>query len=293
MKLWMLILCCWPMVCSALTVDELRTLAGQAAQTQREKVGHFSHGDLRDLVNSPTIPNTPKPVTRHAPKKKAPITTSAVKIVKVRSQPPKTLKPTPPTDDEYYPPPRQVNTAMNLTTDAVVVKDKTYRIAMGTWIEGELTRGVNNLENVQVVIRTTEPIAGKRKILPTGTLFFADKVYNPGTNRLEVRIYKGVTPVGDELVMLATVYDLARHAGLTGLVQEKNVEVPGFKKGLLAGGRQIMSDAMPDNPAGTVASTTASTVFSYRGQRIERELSTEYMITVSPQPVLIRVEQSF
>lgn len=294
----------FPVLGLAITADELRSLAGQADKTQREKAGRFKHGDLRGLVRDRQIKLNQKVKLSESSKEKPVLAkktetmvetkpsiivkTDHVKIASSQIQ----KKSSVPTIDEYIPPAREF-VESKVTTDVVVFNTKQYGIKLGTWIDGQLSRNINNLERGDVVITTMQPMKGKRKLLPTGTQLFAEKMYNPGTQRLEMRINKGVTPDGDEFILLANVYDLGKQAGLSGLVKEKKVAVPSFQKGLLAGGSRLVTDISPNNALGTVASITADSVIGHESQNVSKALMSEYIIYVNQQTVLIRVDQSF
>jgi len=293
-----------PVFAFAITADELRALAGQADKTQREKAGRFKHGDLRGLVRDRQIvlADQAKLVEQRSEK---PISdnTGSMKInrkVEVDNPTNQTKKAVNKTKtplsvaviDEYIPPARKI-IGRKITSDVVMLDTKQFGIKLGTWIDGQLSRKINNLERSDVVITTKQTLNGKRKILPSGTQLFAEKMYNPGTQRLEMRINKGVTPDGEEFSLLAKVYDLGKQAGLSGLIKEKKVAVPSFKKGLLAGGSRLVSDISPNNALGTVASITTDSVIGHETQNVSNALMSEYIIYVNQQSVLIRVDRSF
>lgn len=144
-----------------------------------------------------------------------------------------------------------------------------------------------------MILASRGVVHGKRKPLATGTQFIAEKIYNPGTKRLEMRILKGVSPDGEEFTLRANVYDLDKRAGLGGLVKTKKVVVPGFKRGLLRGGGRLVDELGTNTVLGTVASTTANTVINQKSQDISQSLTTQYIIYVNQQTLFIRVEESF
>jgi hypothetical protein len=183
-----------------------------------------------------------------------------------------------------------------ITTDAVAPNLKRYfGIPLGTWFRVELTRSISSAENGQIELTVADDVPGAHRILPAGSLLFADKTYNDATKRLDCRLVRGITPKGYEFTLHASCYDLQRQAGLNGIVNvnQQAVASRSVKSGVLS----AMGAA-----AGAVAGTSSIATQGVRGavgsitsdaqQANEETAPPIYTIYVSPQVLLVRMDDS-
>jgi len=172
---------------------------------------------------------------------------------------------------------------------------RVFGIRIGTWIKGELRRPANSSEPGLVEIYTTEAIRGDRKVLPIGSILFAEKTYNAGTKKQDFLVEKGITPQGREFKIKGLVFDLNQTAGLDGIVStdsEMIVERSGSKGALAAGG--AVADQLAGNSlVGAASSAAAESLLEDSAEAVTRSKTLKQNIRTRPQTLLIRVEETF
>ncbi|MCP5005395.1 MAG: hypothetical protein GY941_15880, partial [Planctomycetes bacterium] len=140
----------------AMTAEELRLLAGEAEQKQRQKDGRLDINDLDSFlpaVQQETIPAPePEPEPQlesiQAPEpepklQQKPKSTKYQKsdIIKTSKPVPVIQKKTAFSSDVYIPPPRPGSTSKNSgSSDAVELKQRRFGIPLGTWVSAKLNR---------------------------------------------------------------------------------------------------------------------------------------------------------
>jgi hypothetical protein len=203
-------------------------------------------------------------------------------------------RPTPSDPDIYIPPPR-LDTAS--TTESLVFTPETRRfgITLGTWFRATLDRRITNADNGQVEVTLAEDVPGSSRTLPAGTVLFGQKSFNPMSQRLDISLSQGITPAGEEFSLVASVYDHTKVSGLAGSVQrQRDAEVrSAAAKRALTAAQARLSTSLDTAGAGELAEGVGQV-----GDELldnERRLVREpaVLIQVSPQPVLVRVNQTF
>ena len=181
------------------------------------------------------------------------------------------------------------------SSDAVVAKQRRFGIRIGAWFSARMNRETTNFDPGLIEIRVLEDVVGDNRTLPSGSLLFANKIFNKGTKRLDLKIIKGLLPDGEEIVLDGLVYDSSRVAGLHGIVVENDAGAiaSGFKKGLVDAGSSIVSTAVGGTPAGMVLDSAVGAVADAKQAATAAETAAPYTIHVSPQPVLVQVQATF
>jgi hypothetical protein len=115
------------------------------------------------------------------------------------------------------------------------------------------------------------------------------------SQRLDISLSQGITPAGEELSLVASVYDHTKVSGLAGSVQrQRDAEVrSAAAKGALTTAQALLSTTLETAGAGAIAEGVGQA-----GDELldhERQFIREpaVLIQVSPQPVLVRVNQTF
>jgi hypothetical protein len=181
-----------------------------------------------------------------------------------------------------------------IVSDAVST-EMSFGIRLGTWIEGNINRNTSSAELGLVEITLTEDVVGTKRTLKSGTLLFAQKQMNTATRRLELLAVKGITPTGKEFKVTGLIFDTLRVSGLAGIVSsDTNKTVSrGMGKGLLAGAGSVAQTLAGANPVGSAAGAAANSMLSDQNNVVEQTTEQQLTIYVSPQPVLIRIDQTF
>ncbi len=302
----------------AITAEELRLIAGQADREDRLRASRINPNDLSSLLpkmNQPAPPVTLSPKKAHQksgkpvskkytqqPKTSAikkttlkpisPSTQAATQVAKL-SIAPSTTKP----DNVYIPPPRIANTKTHTYTDAEpIAKQQTYGIRMGAWLPARLERNATSADPGRVEIVLIKTVQGDHQTLPAGTLLFAEKAYNQGTQKLDMQVVKAITPQGDEITLKGLVYDAGRAAGLQGIVNGNPITTSvksGVSRGLLDASRVMFASLSTDAAVGTVVNATTDAVIRDQQAVLDVQSPQPYTIHVTAQDVLVRVEETF
>ncbi len=197
----------------------------------------------------------------------------------------------------YLAPPRVAvnNSAASSHSDAVIQKQRRFGISIGRWFSAHMNRDTTNADPGLIEIRTTEDIDGKYRKLPSGTMLFATKRYNSGTKRLDLQIIRGVLPDGEEFTLNALVYDESQIAGLHGIVIENNAAAvsSGVKRGMIDAGRSLASTVTEGGAVGVILDSTVSSVADAKQAVAVATDAAPYTIHVSPQSVLVQVQETF
>lgn len=295
----------------AITADELRELAQQGEATARKEAVRAKGEDLKWIVpkeeranqkegeaTGKELPKTTKPTSAKYDTSSADEGRSVGRSEKkagAGEEKGRLQRKDEGVPGEYIPPPRTQGGSGPLT-DAVIRDDKRiFGIRLGTWIKGELKRSATNAEPGLVEIVIAEDVPGDRKTLPVGTLVFTHKEYNDSTKRMELRVEKGITPSGLEFQMLGLVFDLQRVSGIQGVIATDSTAMVnrGASKGLLAAGGEAAKSLAGANPLGAAGSAAAESILSESERAVEDATRPQVTIHVSPQTLLIRVEETF
>lgn len=207
--------------------------------------------------------------------------------------------------DAYNPKSASVSTALpdiNATTRRTIFSDavesdtkRRYGIRRGTWIRAEIRRNINNAEPGDVELYLSQVVHGDKKSLPADTQLFAAKALNSGTRRLDMITTYAITPGGREFELKARIYDTLKVSGLMGIIDidESKIAERGTSSALASLGTSVLGELGGKNPIGRGLAAGGQSIIK-DGQRAS-QLDTQQQITifVAPQPVLLRVEETF
>ncbi len=199
-----------------------------------------------------------------------------------------------PSDPDIYIPPPRLQTTKSSRTVVYGEERKDFGIVLGTWMAAKLVRPVTSADNAATEVILTEDVEGRRRVLPAGTTLFGDKRFNSASERLEVVFTRGITPDGQEFSLVASLYDSRKLSGLSGAVvrrREEEVAVAAQKGALTAAGGIIGSTVDPTGGAIARGVADAGSELLDNERRYIRQ--PQAFIQVSPQDVLVRVDQSF
>lgn len=290
-----------PIISHAITPDEVRAIDDEASRTQKAKAARVIPGNVDQLLPAPPsttnmapTPPSPAPVraSKYAP---AVSTVTAPDTARTTSTHSETILMQP---SGYA---SQATTRVIAPTDAIRTEGATanvkkyFGIPFGTWVHVSLNRNVSNAESGQVELTLVDDVAGTRRTLPAGTLLYAEKTYNQGTKRLDCHLMRGITPHGYEFTINGLCYDGHRVAGLNGIVNinEQAMANKGFQRGALSALRAAAGQ-VPG--AGGIAAQgiqgAADSVINDSSQVSDQAAAPAYTIYVSPQTLLIRVDDS-
>lgn len=298
-----------PLTAQAISPDELRLLVGDAEREKRIRAARVDPNDLSKLLPGNEATTTTKPETparrggtatpsRESPvsKKHASVTnTGEIPGHRMDAQPP-SVDPVKRNDNIYVPPARYSASGTPILSDAVMVNQRRFGIRMGSWAKARLRRDTTSADPGLVEMELAVTLDGDVRTLAAGTLLFAEKAYNHGTKRLDLRVVKAITPDGEELTVSGLVYDQREHAGLLGIVTENTTAQTvgtGVKQGLLNAGRVAARQMTGSDVVGTMAGTTAETVIEEKQTVFDHAQAQPFTIHVNAQDVLVRVEATF
>ena len=285
----------------AVTADDIRALSNDNDRDLRASQGRAKASNLDTLIDpngnsddkakQESDKTAPKRFTKK--KKRASttaVTTPAGAAIKSSSNGDK-LKEQVQVETPLAPVPGQ----QTMVSDAIKPSNA-FGIRLGTWMEGSINRNTSNAEPGLVEITLTAEVVGDKKTLKPGTMLFAAKQFNQATKRLEMQVQKGITPDGKEFQLTGLVFDTQKVSGLSGIVDMNNAESvkSGASKGLIAAAGAAAKVAGSSSPViGNAASATADSILQDQTNVVEQNTAQQLTIYVNPQPLLIRVDQTF
>ena len=207
-----------------------------------------------------------------------------------------TVRPQPSrTDPDIYIPPPRLDTASSTQSQVFTPETRRFGITLGSWFRANLERQITNADNGQVEVTLAEDVPGSLRTLPAGTVLFGQKSFNQVSQRLDISLSQGITPAGEEFALVASVYDHTKVSGLVGSIQrQRDAEVrSSAAKGALTTAQALLSTSLETAGVGAIAEGVGQV-----GDELldhERQFIREpaVLIQVSPQPVLVRVNQTF
>jgi hypothetical protein len=157
-----------------------------------------------------------------------------------------------------------------------------------------LSRSTSSAEPGTVELTLSADVDGDKRTLPAGTVLFAAKNLNSSTKRMELLITHGITPSGQEFKMRGIVFDPQKISGLPGIfvVDDKNIVKHGTQKGLTAAVGAV-AKTFNGNPLAAAGGAATESVMSDTGTAMEYNNAPTAVIYVSPQSLIIRVEERF
>lgn len=181
-------------------------------------------------------------------------------------------------------------------TDAVEPDTKRhYGIRRGTWIKGELRRNINNAEPGDVELYLSQEVHGDKKSLPVDTQLFAAKALNNATQRLDMITTYAITPKGREFELKARIYDTLKVSGLMGIIDadESKIVERGATQGLAALGTSVLSEVGTESAIGRGLAKGGQSMINDSQRASQLDTQQQITIFVAPQPILLRVEETF
>lgn len=181
-------------------------------------------------------------------------------------------------------------------SDAVEPDEKRhYGILRGTWIKAELRRNINNAEPGDVELYISQEVNGDKKSLPVDTQLFAAKALNSATQRLDMLTTYAITPSGREFELKARIYDTLKVSGLMGIIDadESKIAERGTTQGLAALGSSVLGEVGGQNIIGRGLAKGGQSIISDSERASQLDTRQQITIFVAPQPILLRVEETF
>lgn len=181
-------------------------------------------------------------------------------------------------------------------SDAVEPDNKKYYgIRRGTWIKAELRRDINNAEPGDVELYLSQEIYGTKHTLPLDTQLFANKGLNTATQRLDMLTTYAITPSGREFVLKARIYDTFKVSGLVGIIDADDSKIAerGVTSSLAALGTGVLNEVGGGSVVGNALSKGGQSIISDQSNASKLETQQQITIFVAPQPILLRVEETF
>jgi hypothetical protein len=287
----------------AITPDELRALSADKDREDTQRSNRANTGAVDTLLpnknmkppasfkyssgsNNETAASTDRPATKTIKRqgRSVPKTESGAAASSNSSSDP----------DVYIPPARQNSTAQAGIVSDAIPATLVFGIRLGTWMPATLSRDTSSAEPGTVELTIAEDIIGDRRTLPVGSVVFAIKTLNSSTKRMEMSVTHGITPAGHEFKLRGIIFDPLKVSGLTGIytVDEKAIATHGLQKGTVAGIGAATQSMGAINPLIAAGGAATQSVLSDTGGAVAYNAPTA-VIYVSPQPLIIRVEERF
>lgn len=286
---------------NAITPDELRAMSANKDREDMQRRERANTGALDDLLPKKKIEQKPNSVkygstpsnneqSKRPARTRPPKTKPTNQPAAVTEQPAEAINP-----NIYIPPARNAGKAGQLAvSDAVTSDTKTFGIRLGTWMPADLSRSTSSAEPGTVELSLSADVDGDKRTLPAGTVLFAAKNLNSGTKRMEMLVTHGITPDGQEFKMRGIVFDPQKISGLPGIfvMDDKNVVKHGTQKGLTAAVGAV-AKTFTGSPIAAAGGAATESVLSDTGAAMEYNNAPTAVIYVSPQSLIIRVEERF
>jgi hypothetical protein len=196
--------------------------------------------------------------------------------------------------DIYVPPPRQGGNTQQAPVIDAVAASLNFGIRLGTWMTAKLNRDTSTAEPGTVELTISEDVIGDQRTLAAGTLVFANKTLNNTTKRMEMVVTHGITPEGREFKLNGRVFDPIKVSGLSGIytVNDKAIAKHGLQKGIVAAIGSATQSLGAMSPIAAAGGAATQTVITDTGGVVEYNAPSA-VIYVSPQPLIIRVDEKF
>ena len=196
-------------------------------------------------------------------------------------------------DSNIYIPPARTGAAGSQIISDAIPATLFFGIRLGTWLPAKLSRDTSSAEPGTVELSISEDVIGDRRTLPAGSILFANKALNGGTKRMEMMVTKGITPSGQEFNLRGIVFDPQKISGLSGIYQvdDKAIAKHGAQKGAVAA-IGAAAQTLTGNPLAAAGGAATQSILADTSGAIEYNAPVA-VIYVSPQPIIIRVEEKF
>jgi len=270
----------------AVTADELREMSADINREKQQSEMRVKTRDAGSLLKADDQTGTTSVNTDRQNEKK----------MKFRKKDPAVSSPSNNAGARSVPAqPGPVPTGEIIISDAVSSDIKAYGIRIGTWMQGSINRNVSSAEPGLVEITLTADVVGDKRTLKAGTILFAQKQLNNATKRLDMVIQKGITPNGHEFKATGFIFDTSQVSGLPGIISGDNTQSikRGLNKGVLAAAGAATRMLSNTSIVGSAAGAASGSLTQDRDNLVEQTTEQQLTVYVSPQPVLIRVDQTF
>lgn len=170
-----------------------------------------------------------------------------------------------------------------------------YGIKMGTQIRVKLVGGATSVQLGLVRFELLEAVTGEEDVLPVGTLIFGKPFANNGSDRIQVRITKGITPDGDEFSLRGWIRGSDGMDGLLGkVVSDGQLVARSLNETVNAAGRAALASVADDSIALTSMKSGLSNAQSEQSEESDRVFGRpEFIVQASEQLAMLEIERTF
>lgn len=274
-------------VALAVSPDELRALSGVTDREDQQRSNRVKTDDVKTLIPSKNTAPANSPVSNKystPDRRGAGVQTSTP----VEGQAPNS-------NYNYAPPARGAPAGKDVIFSDSVKATHEFGIRLGQWMEATLDRNSSSAEPGMIELQLTKDVQGDKRVLRAGTLIYVSKTLNGGTKRLELMTVKGITPDGYEFAVKGQVFDTQKVSGLNGIMvlDKEQVAKNSITSGALSAVSAVGRSVLPTNPAAAALRGATETALSDTDQVTQFNNAQRAVIYVSPQPLLIRIDEKF
>lgn len=170
-----------------------------------------------------------------------------------------------------------------------------YGIKMGAQIQVKLVGGATSVQLGLVRFEILEAVVGVEGVLPVGTLLFGKPFANKGSERLQVRIIKGITPDGVEFSLRGWIRGSDGMDGLVGkVVSDGQLVARSMNEAVKVAGRAALASMADDSTP--VISMKSGLSNAQSEQSAESDLVVgrpEFIVQAREQQAMLEIEQTF
>ncbi len=198
--------------------------------------------------------------------------------------------------DFYFPSSMSKTNNARIDSVSVTFSDTKVKfgISIGSAIPIRLRRTSTNVQPGYIELVTLADIAGRKKILPAGSIIFSRPNVVKGSSRLYLNTVRGVTPEGDEFLIRGHISDSFNTAGLTGIIKSDGRALErSAAAGAIALGGSLVSE-LSDGSIGSAAGSAANQMISEGSAQSKANLDkAAFIVSSSPQDGTLTVEETF
>lgn len=276
-------------VALAVSPDELRELSGVTDRQQQQRSNRAKSDDVKNLIPA----KNPTPAAVNPPISTKYRAQGRGDAEAQHSTPGENRAPH--SNSNYAPPARDASAAKDIILSDSVKATHEFGIRLGQWMEATLDRNSSSAEPGLIELQLTKDVQGNKRVLSAGTLIYALKTLNSGTKRMELMTVKGITPDGLEFAVKGQVFDTQKVSGLNGIMvfDKEQITKNSLTSGALSAVSSIGRSVMATNPAGAALRGATESALTDTDKVTQFNNAQREVIYVSPQPLLIRVDEKF
>lgn len=171
----------------------------------------------------------------------------------------------------------------------------TFGISIGEMIPVKLDESASNVQPGLIAVKVRKAIHGRERTLPEGTKLFAQSSSVIGSDRLFLRISKGVTPDGEVFQVRGAVFDDSREPGLAGRVVSDGRSLErATSAGVNTLGKELLDSAPLNNAGGEATEATLGQLLKEKEQEDSAQAGRPaYVVVAQPQKAIVQVERTF